>query len=290
MNPNRVGQVFLLPVCSTTETTDTGMKGDAMAQERKTALVTGASSGIGEELARVHAERGGDLVILARRREKLESLRDELQDAHGVTVHALPKDLTQDGAANQVVEELQSRGIALDYLINNAGFGYHGFFHEQDWSRNEAMIRLNVLALTALTRFLIPQMIERGSGRILNVASMAGFVPGPLQAVYYATKAFVVSFSEATAEELSNTGVTVTALCPGPTRTEFTQQADMKGVRLLERMASAREVAVTGYDAMLRGKTVVVPGLLGKLVIHGLLRLSPRKLTTAISRAAMEKR
>lgn len=261
-----------------------------MAVGRKMALVTGASSGIGAELARIHAEHGGDLVVVARRRERLDEIKTELEKTHGITVHVLAKDLTQADAPQQIHDELQAQGIAIDYLINNAGFGYLGFFHEQDWARNEAMIQLNILALSALTRVLLPAMIERHSGRILNVASMAGFVPGPRHAVYYASKAYVISLSEALANELAGTGVTVTVLCPGPVDTEFTRQAEMKGVRLLERMASARSVAEAGYNAMLKGKTVIVPGLFSKITIHGLLRLSPRWLTTSISRALMEKR
>lgn len=258
--------------------------------QRATALVTGASSGIGAELARIHAEHGGDLVVVARRQERLEELKGKLENAHGITVHVLAKDLTQTDAPRQIHDELQSQGVQVEHLINNAGFGNLGLFHEQDWAKNEAMIKLNILALTALTRLFLPQMIQRGSGRILNLASMAGFVPGPLHAVYYASKAYVISFSEAIANELSGTGVTVTALCPGPTETEFTRQAHMEGVRLLKTMASAREIAVAGYDAMLKGRTLVVPGLLNKITVHGLLRLSPRGLAASISRRLMEKR
>jgi len=261
-----------------------------MATERKTALVTGASSGIGAELARVHAEHGGDLVVVARRRERLESLKAELEAAHGVTVHMLSRDLTESEAPKQVYDEVRSLGVPVDYLVNNAGFGYRGFFHEQDWATNEAMIRVNILALAALTRLFLPDMIARHSGRILNVASMAGFLAGPLHAVYYASKAFVISFSEAIANELAGTGVTVTALCPGPTATEFTHVAQMSDVNLTRTMASARAIAQAGYQAMLEGKTIIVPGLLNKLTIHGLLRLSPRRLTTRISRILMEKR
>jgi short-subunit dehydrogenase len=261
-----------------------------MASDRKTALVTGASSGIGAELARVHAEHGGNLVIVARRRDRLESLKSELENSHGISVDILPADLTQADAVRQIHDELQSHGIELDYLINNAGLGNRGLFHEQDWAQNEALIKLNVLTLTALTRAFLPRMIERHSGRILNIASMAGFVPGPLQAVYYASKAYVISLSEAIANELAGTGVTVTVLCPGPVDTEFTRRPEMKGVRLLERMASPRKVAEAGYNAMLKGKTLIVPGIFSKITIHGLLRLSPRRLTTSISRALMETR
>ena len=261
-----------------------------MADERKTALITGASSGIGAELARIHAEHGGDLVVVARRREKLESLKAELEAAHGVTVHVLPKDLTQAEAAEQIYHEVRSLGVTVDYLVNNAGFGNRGFFHKQDWATNEAMIKVNIVALAALTRLFVPDMVARHSGRILNLGSMAGFMPGPLNAVYYASKAFVISFSEAIANELRHTGVTVTALCPGPTQSEFTRIARMSDVNLTRTLASARRVAEAGYDAMFRGKTVIVPGLGNKITIHGLLRLSSRQLSTRISRILMEKR
>jgi uncharacterized protein len=261
-----------------------------MMTDRKTALVTGASSGIGAELARIHAEHGGDLVVVARRRERLETLKTELEQAHGVTVHVLPKDLTHPEAPQQIYDEVRSRGLPVDYLVNNAGFGYRGFFHEQDWATNEAMIEVNILALARLTRLFLPDMIARGSGRVLNIGSMAGFLPGPLHAVYYASKAFVISFSEAIANELAGTGVHVTVLCPGPTATEFTERARMQEVRLLRRTASARKIAEIGYQAMLKGKTLVVPGLLNKFTIHGLLRLSPRRLSTRFSRTLMEKR
>jgi uncharacterized protein len=261
-----------------------------MRTERKTALVTGASSGIGAELARIHAEHGGDLVVAARRRERLEALQTELEAAHGVTVHVLCQDLARAEAPQEIYEQVRSWGLPVDYLVNNAGFGCRGFFHEQDWATNEAMIEVNILALAALTRLFVPDMIARGSGRVLNIGSMAGFLPGPLHAVYYASKAFVISFSEAIANELAGTGVHVTVLCPGPTATEFTERARMQEVRLLQRTASARQIAEVGYQAMLKGKTLAVPGLLNKCAIHGLLRLSPRRLATRFSRTLMEKR
>jgi short-subunit dehydrogenase len=261
-----------------------------MANERKTALITGASSGIGSELARIHAARGGDLVVLARRVDRLESLKAELQAAHKVNVQTLVEDLSKPDAPQRVYDEIRSRRIRIDYLINNAGFGYRGLFHEQDWDRNQAMIQVNIVALAALTRLFVPDMVARRSGRILNVASMAGFVAGPLQSVYYASKAFVVSFSEALASELAGTGVTVTALCPGPVETEFVDRADLKEARGFAKGASARSVAECGYDAMLQGRTLIVPGLLHKLTIHALLRVTPRKLATQVSRRMMEKR
>ncbi|MCU0918182.1 MAG: SDR family oxidoreductase [Planctomycetes bacterium] len=261
-----------------------------MTMERKTAVVTGASSGIGAELARIHAAHGGSLVMIARRREKLEALKAELEKTYGIAAYVLVQDLTEAGAAQQVHDHVRSLGLAVDVLVNNAGFGYWGPFHEQDWSVNEALIKVNILVLAALTRIFVPEMVARGHGRVLNVASMAGFVPGPLHAVYYASKAFVVSFSEALANELAGTGVTVTALCPGPTETEFARTPQMRDVHLTRRMDSARRVAVIGYEAMRRGKPLVVPGLLNKITTHGLLRLSPRRLTTRVARRLNEKR
>jgi uncharacterized protein len=261
-----------------------------MSNKSRTALITGASSGIGAELARIHAEHGGNLVLVARRTDRLEALKAELERAHGITAHVIAKDLSAPEAPQEIHDELAARDIQIDYLINNAGFGNGGFFHEQDWARNEAMIKVNVLALAALTRLFAPEMITRGRGRILNVASMAGFLPGPLQAVYYATKAFVVSFSEATNNELAGTGVTVTALCPGPVATEFIAQANLREAKGFARTVSARGVAQVGYCAMLKGKTIIVPGIVNKLIVHLLLRLTPRKQATAISRALMEKK
>ena len=261
-----------------------------MTDQSRTALVTGASSGIGVELARIHAERGGDLVLVARRQDRLEALKADLEAAHGIRAHLIVKDLARPEAAAEIHDELTSRGVNIDYLINNAGFGNGGFFHEQDWARNEAMIQVNVTAVAALMRRFVPEMVSRGGGRILNVASMAAFLPGPLQATYYASKAFVVSFSEAIGNELAGTGVTVTALCPGPVDTEFIEKANLREAKGFARTVSARGVALAGYNAMLKGKPIVVPGPVNKLVIHLLLRLTPRCCATAISRAMMEKK
>lgn len=261
-----------------------------MTDQSKTALVTGASSGIGVELARIHAERGGDLVLVARRQDRLEALKADLEATHGIRAHLIVKDLARAEAAAEIHDELTSRGVSIDYLINNAGFGNGGFFHEQDWARNEAMIQVNVTAVAALMRRFVPEMVSRGGGRILNVASMAAFLPGPLQATYYASKAFVVSFSEAIGNELAGTGVTVTALCPGPVDTEFIEKANLREAKGFARTVSARGVALAGYNAMLKGKPIVVPGPVNKLVIHLLLRLTPRCCATAISRAMMEKK
>ncbi|MEM9305209.1 MAG: SDR family oxidoreductase, partial [Pseudomonadota bacterium] len=167
-----------------------------------TALVTGASGGIGLELARLHASKGGDLVVVARSADRLEALRAELEEKHGVSVSVIARDLAEPDAAEAIFAETEAAGVEIDVLMNNAGFGLHGAFHEQQWGRVQAMMQVNMVALTALTRRYLPGMVERGRGRILNVSSTASFLPGPLQAVYYATKAYVTSFSQAIAEEL----------------------------------------------------------------------------------------
>jgi short-subunit dehydrogenase len=253
------------------------------------ALVTGASSGIGRDLAIIHAERGGDLVLVARRRDRLEELAAAMRDRHGVTATVLARDLARPGAAAEIHREVSDLGLEVGILINNAGFGGHGLFHEADPARHTAMLQVNVTALTELTRAFLPAMIARGRGRVLNLASTAAFMPGPLQAVYFATKAYVLSFSEALAVELEGTGVTVTTLCPGATATEFEQTADLDGSGLFERgAASSRDVAETGYRAMMAGKTVVVHGALNKAV-PGLMRVMPRKAAAKVARRMMEK-
>ncbi|MEL6617026.1 MAG: SDR family oxidoreductase [Bacteroidota bacterium] len=225
------------------------------------ALITGASSGIGAELARIHAAASGDLILIARSEDKLRALADELESAHGITAHVLAKDLTDENAAQEVYDEVTARGLSVDYLVNNAGFGGVGRFHEREWGADRAMIQLNVVALTALCRHFLPDFVASGRGRILNVSSTASLLPGPMQAVYYATKAFVTSFSNAIAEELRGTGVTVTNLMPGATETDFGKTSGMDKTELFKETASARSVAQAGYDAMLAGKLDVIAGL-----------------------------
>jgi short-subunit dehydrogenase len=225
------------------------------------ALITGASSGIGRELAHIHAERGGDLLVVARRRAELEALAAELQDAHGTTVEVIVADLADPSAPGRIHDAVTDRGIAVEILINNAGFGGRGLFHERDWASDEAMIQVNVMALTALTRLFLPDFVARGTGRILNVSSTAALVPGPLQAVYYATKAFVTSFSNAIAGELHDTDVTVTALMPGATDTGFAARSGMDATDLFEKTVSARAVAEAGYEGMMAGKLDVIAGV-----------------------------
>lgn len=245
----------------------------------KVALITGASSGIGKELAHIHAEKGGDLVIVARSGDKLKDLKTELEKKHGVKVHCITKDLTIPSAPQEIYDELKQAGIQVEYLINNAGFGGLGKFHEREWKKDLDMINLNVIALTALTRFFLPDMIKRNSGRILNVSSTAGLVPGPLQAVYYATKAFVTSFSNAIAEELHDTNITVTALQPGATETGFGSISGMDKTVMFKNTASARSVAQDGYDGMMNGELDVISGLsfMNKIMMS-MAPLLPKKM------------
>ena len=228
---------------------------------KNTALITGASSGLGKEFALIHAEKGNDVIIVARREEKLLALKEELIKKYAVQVKIIVKDLTQGNAAQEIYDEVTSANIKIAYLINNAGFGGHGKFHERNWNEDLAMINLNIVALTALTRLFLPDFVKRNSGKILNVSSTASFMPGPLQAVYFATKAYVTFFSNAIAEELSDTAVTVTNLMPGATATEFAATSGMEKTGLFEKAVSARFVAAEGYEGMLKGKLDVVSGL-----------------------------
>lgn len=233
-----------------------------MTTNNKTALITGASSGIGKELAHIHAESGGDLVVVARSGDKLNSLKGELEEKHSVQVTVIPKDLTQPDSAREVYDAVRAAGIEIDFLINNAGFGGRGKFHERPLEQDLAMIQLNVTTLTALCRLFLPGFVERNSGRILNVSSTASLPPGgPLQSVYFSTKHFVTAFSYGIAGELHDTEVTVTALLPGATETEFAKAADMGDTNLFENAFSARSVAEDGYSGMLAGDLDVVSGL-----------------------------
>lgn len=246
---------------------------------KNTALITGASTGIGREFAHIHAEKGGDLVVVARSEGKLNSLKTELESKHGVQVMVIAKDLTKSEAAKEIFDALHEAGVQVDCLINNAGFGGHGKFHERAWEQDLAMINLNIVALTELTRRFLPGMVERNRGKILNVSSTASLLPGPLQAVYYASKAYVTSFSNALAEELHDTKVTVTALLPGATETEFAKTSGMDKTDLFKKAFSARGVAEDGYKAMLNGKLNVISGLtFGQKMMMGSLPFMPKKM------------
>jgi uncharacterized protein len=245
----------------------------------KTALITGASSGIGKELAVIHAESGGNLVLVARSEDKLNQLKADLENQHSITAMVIAKDLTQPDAACEIHKAVKAAGIEVDYLINNAGFGGQGKFHERKWEDDLAMINLNITALTALTRLFLPDFVKRGSGRILNVSSTASFMPGPLQAVYFATKAYVTFFSNAIAEELHDTKITVTNLMPGATETEFAKVSGMDKTELFAKTAGARHVAQDGYDGMMSGKLDVISGLtFAQKLMMGMIPFTPKKI------------
>ncbi|MEM1398465.1 MAG: SDR family oxidoreductase [Pseudomonadota bacterium] len=237
------------------------------------ALITGASSGIGRELARVHAETGGSIIAVATNQKRLDALKQELEAAHGISVMVIVKDLTQPGASREVFEAVKEAEIEIDSLINNAGFGGRGKFHERKWEEDLAMIRLNILALTELTHLFLPGFVARNKGRILNTSSTASLVPGPLQSVYFATKAYVSSFSNALSGELLGTKVTVTNLMPGATESRFAQVAGMDKTGLFAKPATARSVAQDGYDAMMRGDMDVMSGV--SFARRLMLRIAP---------------
>jgi len=252
-----------------------------------TVLITGASGGIGLELARRFARAGHDLVLVARSAGKLDDLAAALRRDAGVMVTSLPADLSDPGAPRLITETLAGRGLVVDVLINNAGVGLFGPFAETALDAELGMVRLNVTSLVHLTKLLLPGMLARRSGRIVNVASTAGFQPGPLMSVYYATKAFVISFSEGLAEELAGSGVTVTTVCPGPTATGFQEAAGLPGVRALQRgiLMDAGEVADAVCRGALAGRRLVIPGVLNRLHLQA-LRLAPRRLVTRFVRLA----
>lgn len=260
---------------------------DAGARTRRqTALVTGASGGIGAELARVLAAHGHDLILVARNAESLETLGRELERRHGVTVRAIPADLSRPGSAERLWVEVAASGQTVGVLVNNAGAGLHGPTSEQDVDALKAMLELNVTSLVALTRLALPDMVRRGWGRILNVASIVSFQPGgPRMAAYYASKAFVLSFTRGLGAELRGTGVRATALCPGPTRTSFGAHSDLDRTPLYRWLAltPARATAKAAYRGMERGRGVVVPGLAtGVLALAG--RFSPAAVALEVNR------
>jgi short-subunit dehydrogenase len=257
---------------------------------RQTALVTGASGGIGLELARLFAADGYDLVLVARSKDKLTQISEELGAQFKVSAHVLMKDLARAESPREIFAELEAAGVSVDVLVNNAGFGSYGLFAEADERAQLEMLQVNVVALTHLTKLFLTGMIARGRGRVLNVASTAAFQPGPLMAVYYATKAYVLSFSEAIANELAGTGVSVTALCPGPTETGFVAAAGMEKSKLFEaNVMDARTVALAGYRGMREGKAIVIPGLRNNIMARS-VGFAPRSLVTKIVRRVQETR
>src|ERR1700739_1286459 len=253
-----------------------------------TVLITGASGGIGYELAKLFARDHYNLILVARTADKLAQVANELQ-AHGVTVKTIALDLAQPPAAKFLFDQLQREGISIDILINNAGFGAYGDFADIPEEEILGKINLNITALTELTRLFLPPMISRRSGRVMNVASTAGFQPGPLLAVSYAPKAYVISFSEAIANELRHSGVTVTCFCPGATHTGFAKRAGTEKSRLFKQLGgmSAEKVALDGYRAVMAGRSLAISGL-HNWIIAEVTRFAPRKMVTAVSRWVAE--
>ena len=256
--------------------------------QRKNVLVTGASSGIGADLARVFAREGHDVVLVARSRDRLEQLACELRDAHGAGVWVAPTDLGAPGAARALHDRVVGEGVRVDVLVNDAGFGMRGRFAELDPARQLEMIQVNLVALTELTRLFVPKMVERGAGRILNVASTGAFQPGPLMAVYCATKAYVLSLSEALSDELRGSGVTVTCLAPGATETGFGAIAGVTRTRLFRSGAmSSAAVAEAAYAATSRGAALAIPGCRNRL-LSASVRLLPIPTAVRVARRFLE--
>jgi uncharacterized protein len=252
-------------------------------RQAETVLITGASSGIGRELARLFAADGAGLVLVARSEDKLRELAGELGAQYGAEVQVVPADLRRPASPGEIVETLAQRHIDVDVLVNNAGFGAHGPVADLGAERQMEMIDVNVAALTRLTALLLPRMVERRRGAILNVASTAAFQPGPNQAVYCATKAYVLSFTEALAEEVRGSGVRVTCLAPGATDTGFAAQAGMAGTRLFRwGVMDAARVARAGHDGVRHGNGLVIPGTRNRLLAFA-VRLSPRAVVTKVS-------
>jgi short-subunit dehydrogenase len=255
-----------------------------------TALITGASNGIGLELAKVHASKGGDLVLVARNKTKLDELKAALEKQFNIKVHVIGKDLSAPNAAQEVYEETNRQNIQIDYLINNAGFGDFGMFVETDWNKELQMINLNITALTQFTKLYLRDMVKRRSGKVMNVASTAAFQSGPTMAVYYATKAYVLSFSEAIDNEVRDKGVTVTTLCPGATESGFQVAAAMEESNLVKgkKLPTSKAVAEYGYAAMMKGKTVAIHGFMNRVLANS-VRFMPRALVVKVTRKMQDK-
>lgn len=257
--------------------------------KNQTALITGASSGIGMELAKIHASEGGHLVLVARGEDVLNTLKTELESSYGVNVTVLAEDLSVPGAARRVFDRAQQAGVEVDILINNAGFGGHGQFYQRNLEAEHSMMQVNMIALTELTHLFVQPMVKKQRGKILNVSSTASFIPGPLQAVYYATKAFVTSFSQALAEELKDLNISVTALCPGAVKTGFAKAGDLEGVEIFKRGKSAQSVAQCGYDAMQKGELLAFNEGGLKFLLNWVIPFLPRRVILSMSRQSMEK-
>lgn len=229
---------------------------------KNVALITGASSGIGKELAHIHAAKGGDLILIARRKQTLQSLAEELKQSFGTNSLIIAKDLADPASVKEIYEEIVSQDITVDYLINNAGLGEVGLFAEQQWEINQNLLRVNMMALTELMQRFLPDMVEKRKGKIMNISSTASLIPGPYQATYFASKAYVTSMGYALSEELKNTGITVTTILPGPVDTEFGEVSGMSDTNLFKGyIANPKTVALESYEAMIAGKRKKLVGM-----------------------------
>lgn len=262
----------------------------------KTVLITGASSGIGYELAKIYAGNNYNLVLAARGSEKIEKLKNIILENINpdLLIETVCIDLSKENSAYDLSDILERKNIEIDFLVNNAGIGIYGEFAEyshEEMERNNKMINLNIKTLVELTKIFLDKMLEKGSGGVLNVASVAAFQPGPLMATYYASKAFVLSFSEALREELRNTGVYISVLCPGPTETEFEKCSNLTEAGLFSRMKvmSAEKVAEIGYRDFMRKKRIIIPGFINKLAVIG-SKFFPRKITIKVVKKIQERK
>ncbi len=256
---------------------------------KNVALITWASSWLWKEFAIIHANNWNDLVIVARRKAKLNALKKDLEKKYSVQVKVIEKDLTQPKSRQEIYDELKKEKIEIEYLINNAGFGWIWKFHERKWNDDKSMIELNIVALTELTRLFLPDFVKRNSWRVLNISSTASFLPGPMQAVYYASKAYVTSFNNAIHEELHDTDVTITALLPGATDTEFGKVSGMDKTSLFSHTASSEEVARDWYDAMMKWKICIVSWLnLPQKILMRIIPFIPKKILLKQIRKAQE--
>lgn len=246
----------------------------------KTALITGASSGFGYEFVKLFAKDNYNLILVARNIKKLEEIKREFS---GVEITVIQKDLTLSGAVKELYGKIKEKGLNIDVLVNNAGFGLLGEFDKLDIEKQTNMIQLNVAVLTELTHYALREMKQRKSGKILNVASTAAFQPGPLMAVYFATKAYVLSFSEALVEELKDTGITVTTLCPGASKTNFGKIASVEKTKMFEKAMEADIVAQLGYNALMRGQRVIITGTLNKIGAYA-AKFLPRSLAAKVAK------
>jgi short-subunit dehydrogenase len=253
------------------------------------ALITGASSGIGYELAKLFAKDNHNLVLVARREDRLRQLSRDLESDYQIKTLVIPKDLSQPESAQEIYDMLMQNDITIDYLINNAGFIVYGHFADTNWAKEYKMIQLHIETVTHLIKLFLPDMLRRRNGKILNIGSTGSFVPGPFNAVYCATKNYILSLSEAIAAEINGTGVTVTALCPGGTKTEFAGKANSENssVHFFEVM-EADKVAKIGYKALMKGKGVAIPGMLNKIQIFS-IRFIPRILVSKLIKIMMSK-